>query len=244
MEGTPSSAQMAAGAREQQHAAIEDSPATKRVRHAYRMDLREAKELQDCQLLTAEEAADDRTGARERYHDGLNSRVRARFEVDALAASQEVPKEGNERTKGKVSGGSTNENVRHSTRKSKPSVTKRRSNSRSVKKARTLTEIRELFETHIDGSSSVCWYRQCVEDDATYDGWDEGLGKNWVAMSETFANVIPAEKLLADEDLIVWSMNDGHAVCTVCVEGGNKRHEKIDIEVRRVVHDVILVATE
>jgi hypothetical protein len=96
MEGTPSSAQMAAaqiaaGAREQQHATIDDSPATKRVRHTYRMDLREAKELQDSQLLTVEEAADDRTRARERYHEGLNSRARARSEVDAFAASQQVP---------------------------------------------------------------------------------------------------------------------------------------------------------
>ena len=127
-------------------------------------------------------------------------------------------------------------------------MTKLKSNSclskRNLKKARTLTEIRELFQTHIDGSSSVCWYQECVEDDAPHDGWDEELRTNWVAMSETFANMIPAEKLLADEDLIVWSMNDGHAVCTVCVEGGNKRHEKIDIEVRRVVHDATLVATE
>ena len=96
MEGTPSSAQMAAaqiaaGAREQQHATIDDSPATKRVRHTYRMDLREAKELQDSQLLTVEEAADDRTRARERYHEGLNSRARSRSEVDAFAASQQVP---------------------------------------------------------------------------------------------------------------------------------------------------------
>lgn len=58
---TPASAQMAGGGLKQARSFdVEDSPATKRVRHAYRTDLLETKELLDNQLLTEGDAADDR----------------------------------------------------------------------------------------------------------------------------------------------------------------------------------------
>ena len=225
---TPASAQMAdAGDRKQPSSSfpVEDSPATKRVRHAYRTDLRETKELLNNELLTEEDAADDRSRARKRYHEALDARSSVRWQATVEGrvgtGSRSSSSSGGEEQQGKK---------RRQGKYSSASKSKKKATAKKLAAPKTVAETRQCFQDYINASTSVCWYKECVDASMECDGEDEDIGR-WAARDETFPNVIPAEKCADDKELTVWRITDGYAVCSICLDGGNRRHEKIDIEV-------------